>query len=218
MANQTDEVKNDIISRLMRRELLPGDPVDEAGMQERLGISGTPIREALIALEAAGTVERRRRGGAIVSRISFEDLIKYNEVLAEVEAAIAGLASQRISPSQAEALQQSTDACLDHVENHGNSAREYYDLNVAFHAAMGRACGNEFLKETALNLERKIYPYLAFRLDTPVERVRSAKEHVDICAAILGADAEKARDLMRKHVLFSNETALTIMNSAKRSA
>ena len=218
MANQTEEVKDDIISRLMRRELLPGDPVDEAGIQKRLGISGTPVREALIALEGDGTVERRRRGGAIVARISFEDLIKYNEVLAEVEGAIAALASQRISRSQAEALKRSGDACLDHVENRENSAAEYYQLNVEFHAALGRACGNEYLRETALNLERKIYPYLSFRLDAPAERVRSAREHVDICSAILKADATKARDLMRKHVLFSNETALTIMNSVKRSA
>ena len=218
MATQTDEVKNDIISRLMSRSLLPGDPVDESGIQERLGISGTPVREALIALESEGTVERRRRGGAIVARVGFEDLIKYNEVLAEIAGAIAALASRRINPSEAKALQQTTDACLNHVENHENSASEFHELNVAFHLALGRACGNEFLYQTALDLERKIFPYLAFRLDAPAERVRSANELVGICSAILSSDTENARDLMRNHVLFSNETALTIMNSAKRSS
>ena len=218
MTSQTEEVKNDIISRLISRELLPGDPVDESGIQERLGISATPVREALIALDADGVVERRRRGGAIVTQVGFEDLIKYNEALAEVEGAIAAHASERISPTQATALQKVTDACLEYVANPGHTAKEYNKLNVAFHAALSSASGNEFLQETARKLERKIYPYLAFRLDLPAERVRSANEHKDVCAAVLSGDGAKARDLMRRHVMFSNDTALTILNFAKRSS
>ena len=216
MGTHSDLVKNDIFNRLEQRKLLPGDPVDEKDMQKRLSISATPMREALINLEAQGIVERRRRGGAIISELDLEGMLKSCEALSEMDGSMAALASLRINPKQAKVLREKAQATMDIAWNLRSG--DFYRANQEFHLAIGKASGNELLLDYTLRVGRRIFPYLSLRQEPSDERKTAAKEHVGVCEAILDSNPQRARHLMVKHNDFPRSVALTLMNAARSSS
>jgi len=218
MARQADAVRNHILERVMSRQLLPGDQIDEAELREALQLSATPIREALIALETAGVIERRPRGGARITALDLEGLVKMIEVLAETEASVAYRAARRINSRQAEALDRAARDCLDFAESGGRNGGSYYDLNLAFHRAVLAAAGNQYLEAAVHQLASRLVGYLAARHRLPGEPLRSARDHLRIRDAILDADADRARALMLGHVSFSDSLALDVMNVMRDGA
>lgn len=209
MGAQADQVRKDITNRVLSRELMPGNQVNEDDLRQRLSLSGTPVREALISLEALGVVQRRPRSGAFITSLDLEDLMKMIEVLAETEGAIAYRAARRINKEQAAVLERTSAACLDF-----NPDREdYYDLNLDFHRAMIAAAGNEFLEDAVYKIGTRLVGYLAARHTLPGEPERSAKDHAEICAAVLDHNGDKARDLMISHDSFTDTIALDVINA-----
>lgn len=213
MGAQADQVRDDILGRVQLRELMPGDRIDEVDLRVRLRLSSTPIREALISLDAMGIVQRIPRGGARIMSLDLEGLMKMIEVLAEVEAAIAYRAARRISVPQADTLRRTVQACIDHADTENQPRDSYYDVNLAFHMALTNAAGNEYLKETVFHVGNRLIGYLSARHCLPGEPQRSARDHVNICDAILATDGDLARELMLQHVVFSDTLALDVMNS-----
>lgn len=213
MGQQASQVRQDILDRVLTRRLLPGDRVDEDDIRDRLGLSGTPIREALISLETSGVIERRPRHGAYIAALDLEGLIKSVELLAETEAAVAFRAAQRINPHQAAELQTAAHDCLSFVQNPAQFSSEYYDLNMRFHRALIAAAGNEYLEHAVFQVSSRLIAYLACRHTLPGEPERSANEHLAIMKAVLDSDGNTARELMIKHVTFSDTRALDVLNT-----
>ncbi len=209
MGAQAEQVRDDILSRVLTRALMPGDHVDEADLRDRLALSGTPVREALIALEAEGVIERKPRSGAYVTSLSLEDLMKMIEVLGEIEGAVAFRAARRINTAQARVLRTASQTCLAFKPGEGV---DYYDLNLKFHRAMIAAAGNEFMERAVYQTATRLVGYLATRHSLPGEPERSAQEHARICAAVLDHDGASARELMIAHVGFTDTLALDVIN------
>ncbi|MDQ2092224.1 GntR family transcriptional regulator [Marimonas arenosa] len=212
MGAQADQVRHDILSRVLSRDLMPGDRIDEADLRDRLHLSGTPVREALISLEATGVIERRPRGGARIMSLDLEGLMKMIEVQAETEGAVAFRAARRITPDQATRLQAATRACLDFAPSPRPGNDDYFDLNLAFHRALIDAAGNEFLEQAVFQTANRLVGYLAARHALPGEPGRSAQDHDAICRAVLDHDGDTARILMIAHVSFSDAMALDVIN------
>ena len=212
MGAQADQVRDDIVMRVQARHLLPGDRIDETDLRDRLAVSATPIREALIALEAVGVIERRPRDGARIASLDAEGLMKMIEVLAEAEGALAYRAARRISAAQAERLRAAARACLDAT----GPQPAYYDLNLAFHRCIMEAAGNEHLTQMALGAGNRLIGYLAARHALPDAQARSARDHEAIATAILDAAGDTARGLMIAHVSFSDTMALDVINALRR--
>lgn len=215
MGLQADQVRKDILDRVMERRLLPGDAIDESDLRDRLGLSSTPIREAFIALEATGVVHRPPRGGARIAAFDLEGLVKAVETLAEIEGAVAFRAARRINAAQAKALQAAALACSAAAGDDGFAQSGYYNLNLRFHEAMIAASGNEALGGMLLQLGVRLIAYLSARHDLPGEMQRSAADHARICAAVLDGQADEARALMVAHVLFGDTMALDVLNRVK---
>jgi DNA-binding GntR family transcriptional regulator len=215
MGLQADQVRKDILDRMLERRLLPGDVIDEAELRDRLSLSATPIREAFIALEATGVVHRPPRGGARVAAFDLEGLVKAVETLAELEGAVAYRAARRISAAQADALRAASDACLQAAAAPVQDAAVYYDLNIGFHRAMIAAAGNETLGAILVQLGNRLVAYLAARHALPGEIRRSAEDHARIVAVVLDSQAEKARTMMMDHVLFQDTVALDVLNRVR---
>ena len=212
MGAQADQVRDDILGRVLSRSLLPDDAIDEADLRDRLGLSGTPIREALISLEATGVIRRVPRGGARVMSLSLEQLMKMVEVLAEAEGAAAYRAARRINAAQAQRLRAAVQACLDNAEGRGKAGISYYDVNLQFHTVVLEATGNEYLQQAVFGTANRLIGYLSTRHDLPGEPLRSARDHAAIAQAILDADGDRARQLMTDHVTFSDTLALDTFN------
>jgi DNA-binding GntR family transcriptional regulator len=215
MGTQADQVRDDIIGRVLARNLMPGDRIDEADLRERLQLSGTPVREALISLEASGVIQRRPRDGARITALNLEGLIKMVEALAEAEGAVAYRAARRINSEQARLLARATEACEAFAENGGPAQGSYFDLNLAFHRALIAAAGNEYLEQAVYHHANRLIGYLSARHDLPGEPLRSARDHRVICDAVLAAEGDRARSEMIRHVNFSDATALDVMNTLR---
>jgi DNA-binding GntR family transcriptional regulator len=187
----------------LREELLaghlgPGSPIVEGDWAERLGLSVTPVREALRRLEAQGLVVRRRHRDVRVrsfSPLEAQSLYEYRAVL---ESTAAGLAATRAGPDTADRLHSLLRA-LEEAWRAGSPLELH---NNAFHVALGELSGNPFLAY-ALHDVWLMVPVLraaawARFSERPGETVA---EHRAIADAILAGDAPEAARRAREHSL-----------------
>ena len=97
MAGQSDTVINAILNDIESGKLNPGDSIGEPELADRLEVSRTPLREAMIQLETAGLITRLPRKGAVVFKPTLEEFLAILEVHAKLEGQAAGLAARRLS-------------------------------------------------------------------------------------------------------------------------
>lgn len=212
MAGQTESIIHMILAWIDGGRLNPGDVIDEAELVRCTGASRTPLREALLKLEATGLVRRVPRKGAVVFKPSLTEFLAILEVHARLEGQAAGLAARRISVSEAERLEAAVAACEEHAASSGDSHPDaYYQLNLGFHEAVGLAAGNPFLLDMIKSNARKLLAYYRARYRYPGAIASSAAEHRRIAERITARDAEGAEKLMISHVQFDQVTAMDLL-------
>ena len=214
MASQSRMVIETILSKIDAGTLNPGDVIAEDALIVELEISRTPLREALLQLEAGGLVTRQPRKGVVVFRPTLEEFLAILEVHAKLEGQAAGLAARRLSPARATGLRAIVDACAAHHAQHGDGhPNAYYQLNLDFHRAVGEASGNPFLLEMIKANARKLMAYYRARYRTVGAIKASALEHAAIAEAILNRQSAEAEELMTRHVQFDHVTAMDLLAS-----
>ncbi len=211
MNNQTEFILNQILEDIDRGTLNPGDLLDEQAMIGRFEVSRTPVREAILKLEAIGIVTRRSRKGATVFKPNLADFLAILEVHAKMEGQAAGLAARRLSRDHAHTLEQSVVDCERHLAEHGEALPDrYFQCNLRFHAAVGAASGNEFLLDAIKSNARKLLAYYRARYRYKGAISRSAHEHRAIATLIVDRDAA-AESMMAEHVQFDSVTAMDLL-------
>lgn len=214
MGAQSQTVIDTILARIDAGSLHPGDVIAEEALMSEMGVSRTPLREALLQLEAHGLVTRQPRKGVVVFRPTLEEFLAILEVHAKLEGQAAGLAARRLSPARADALRGIVDACAAHHAAHGDGEPDaYYQLNLDFHRAVGEAAGNPFLLEMIKANARKLMAYYRARYRTVGAIGASAQEHAVIAQAILDRRSDEAEALMTRHVQFDHVTAMDLLAS-----
>lgn len=192
--------------------LNPGDVIDEQPLVEEFGVSRTPVREALLQLEAMGLIRRLPRKGAVVFRPTLEEFLAILEVHAKLEGQAAGLAARRLSKSGAVYLEQAVKACENHSAMFGDADPDgYYQLNLRFHEAVAITAGNPFLTEMIKTNARKLLAYYRARYRYAGAIRTSAEEHRQILTLILARDAVASEALMQRHVQFDQVTAMDLL-------
>ncbi|SDT95793.1 GntR family transcriptional regulator [Stappia sp. ES.058] len=181
----------------------PGTRLDEVSLAKRFSVSRTPIREALIELSASGLVEIRPRRGAFVREIGIPRLIEMFEVMAELEAMCARLATRRMDGSERAALLEAHERCA--AAAGAGDPDAYYIANEDFHDAIYRGSGNGFLEERARDLKNRLKPYRRLQLRVRNRVGNSLAEHQALVDAIQAGDAETASAVLRSHILIQGE-------------
>jgi len=184
-------------------ELAPGQHLDETELGKQLGVSRTPIREALIQLTSMGLVETRPRRGAIVAQIDAGQLVEMFEVMAELEAMAGRLAARRMSAAEHMRLLEVHEACRRARDD--ADPDQYYYRNEEFHTLIYEGSHNTFLAEQARNIHRRIAPYRRLQLRVRGRIGASFDEHDDVVRAILAGDGDKTAELLRNHVLVQGD-------------
>ena len=214
MAGQTDTVVEDILIAIDNGELRPGDPIDEAALAARHGVSRTPLREALIRLETMGVIVRHARKGATLFRPSLEEFLSILEVHAQLEAYAAGLAARRMTGALAEEFEEIVAACETHAAQYGSTRpEEYYMLNLRFHEIIARAAGNPYLTDLIKTNARKLMAYYRLRYRYPGSAEASAREHRQMAELILSHDRAGAQKAMEAHFNYDRETVMDLLSS-----
>lgn len=212
MAGQTETLICTLMDWIDLGHLNPGDVIDETALVARFGVSRTPVREAVLQLEAMGLVRRLPRKGATVFRPTLEEFLAILEVNAKLEGQAAGLAARRLSNTWAEALETSVQACETFAASKGDSDPDfYYQLNLRFHECVALAAGNPFLTEMIKTNARKLLAYFRARYRYAGAIAASAREHRAIATLIFARDSEAAEAMMQWHVQFDQVTAMDLL-------
>lgn len=212
MAGQTEQVFNAVLEDIDAGRLNPGDVVDEAALGARHGVSRTPVREAMIQLEATGLIRRLPRKGAVLFKPTLEEFLSILEVHAKLEGQAAGLAARRMSGARQADLDRAVIACEVHAAEKGDAdPAAYYQLNLRFHEAVALAAGNPFLVEMIKTNARKLMAYYRARYRYPGSIVISAREHRQIATLIAAHRADEAEAAMIAHVQFDRVTVMDLL-------
>lgn len=193
-----DQVYVAIRERIRDGRLARGSRVHQEDLATELGISRTPVREALRRLAAEGLVEMRTNRGARVADVSRGGIRAPYEARLVVEPGAARLAAQRRLPEPMARMRAALEAQRRAIPD----IRASFEANREFHIALVAASGNEFLLDFVdrlwvARIGEAIYESQA---ETP-ERMRlDADEHEQILAAIMAGDARAAETLTRRHI------------------
>jgi DNA-binding GntR family transcriptional regulator len=211
MIGQTAPLVSTLLSWIDLGRLNPGDVIEEALLVAEFGVSRTPVREALLQLEAMGLIRRLPRKGAVVFRPTLEEFLAILEVHARLEAQAAGLAARRLSKSGAAALEATVEACEAHAMRGDADPDGYYQLNLAFHATVADAAGNAFLTDLIKTNARKLLAYYRARYRYAGSIAASAREHRALAGLITSGDTASAEAMMQRHVQFDQVTAMDLL-------
>jgi DNA-binding GntR family transcriptional regulator len=199
----TSKLRQELEDDIVDGRLLPGTKLDETTLAKRFEVSRTPIREALLQLDAVGLVEIRPRRGAVVSAPSMRSVIEMFETMAELEAACGRLAARRITAEDEAAIRAAHEACSAAASMNDQNA--YYEENAIFHNAIYAASHNSFLAEQAAILHKRLAPLRRLQLRSRDRMVHSLAEHQGILEAVLNGDGELTARLLREHITIQGE-------------
>jgi len=172
--------------------------LDERRLSAELGVSRTPIREAMTLLEQEGFVRTRPRRGIFVVRKTKREIIEMITVMAALEGMAARLAAERASAADLAELHRLMDEFRG-----GNDRRvdEYSDANIAFHQAILRMSGCALLSEMTENLFIHMRAIRKITIHQENRAARSIVDHLRIIAALEARDPELVERLARDHTL-----------------
>lgn len=193
-----DVVFKTLRQAILKGELKPGERLMEIAIADRLGVSRTPVREALKKLESEGLVVNIPRRGAQVANITEKDLNDVLELRMNLENLAIDKACGLIKDEELERLHQAAKRFLKILEN--GDLTELAAADVAFHEIIYRTSGNLRLLEMLNNLREVIYRYRIEYLKDEETRSVLAKEHWEIYEAIRQRDAKKAKEIMYLHL------------------
>jgi DNA-binding GntR family transcriptional regulator len=173
--------------------------LDERQMAEQLGISRTPIREALARLEQEGFVEIAPRRGVYIKRKSLDEILEMITVWAALESMAARLACAHAGDAEIARLRQiGTQFTKDNAKAH---LGEYSEANIEFHLCVLGLSKCRMLEDIAEGLFTHLKAVRRKALRDSSRADRSVVDHMNIIEAIEGRDAELACALVREHTL-----------------
>ena len=193
-----DVVFNTLRRAILKGELKPGERLMEIALAERLGVSRTPIREAMRKLELEGLVVMVPRKGAQVANITEKDLNDVLEVRIALENMAIEKACARMKQEEMKALLQAADAFQDIIET--GSLEELADADEDFHEQIYKAAGNKRLLQVLSNLREQIYRYRIEYLKDEKTREQLVSEHQEMAKAIQARDIRRAQELSYEHL------------------
>ena len=193
-----DVVFNTLRRAILKGDLKPGERLMEIALAEKLGVSRTPIREAIRKLELEGLVVMAPRKGAKVASITERDLNDVLEVRKGMEELAIRLACERITPEELEELDKVEQRFLSLTEN--GDLTELAEMDVAFHDIIYKATNNNRLVQLLSNLREQMYRYRIEYLKDIAVRRTLAQEHRAICEALRKKDKESALKYVYVHV------------------
>ncbi|MEJ0016356.1 MAG: GntR family transcriptional regulator [Acetobacteraceae bacterium] len=172
--------------------------LDERQLSEDLGVSRTPIREALSVLEQEGFVRSVPRRGLIVVRKSKRDVVEMITVWAAIESMAARLATPRVTAAELADLHALVDVFQ---EDPSEQLNEYSRANMAFHGTIIRLGGVELMTSLTDNLFIHMRAVRAVTMTQDNRAQRSIADHRAIIAALKQRDADLAERLVREHTM-----------------
>jgi DNA-binding GntR family transcriptional regulator len=190
-----EDVAERLRQRIFARELEPGEWIDELKIAAELGISRTPLREALKVLAVEGLVEMKPRRGAYVAETSREDVTHVYHLLALLESDAAAEVARNATDAQLAELQ----ALHDRLERQAKQRDAFFATNEAFHLKLLEIAGNRWRRQIVTDLRKIMKINRHHSLFRQGRLEDSLAEHRLMMSALLARDGRRAARLMKEH-------------------
>jgi DNA-binding GntR family transcriptional regulator len=218
--NQPDDLKNNA-TRLRRvtayerlkdaiqnAALEPGEPLTETRLSELLGISRTPVREALQQLAQEGLVQVIPGRAITVAEQSVQDVLDVVHLRGLLEPELVRLATEVASHREIEQLKRAVAEMQVAIETRDHTAWSRADS--VFHQVLGDACPNQLLCEVVLQMRNRVHQIANIDSQTnPARLAECTDEHVEIVEAMAARDSTAAEEAMRGHIDKLRESLLS---------
>lgn len=193
-----DVVFNALRKAILRGELVPGQRLMEIQLAEKMGVSRTPVREAIRKLELEGLVIMVPRKGAEVAHISGKNLRDVLEVRRALEELAGELACKRMTEEEFKELEKANHRFTSMLGS--DDITEIAQADETFHAMIYQATENERLIQMVNHLREQMYRYRIEHIKDRSQRKLLVQEHQEIMRALAVRDVEATRRTIRNHI------------------
>ena len=209
---QGQAVYRQLLELISTGRLLPGTRLRETELSESLGVSRTPIREAVRLLEADGLVDHLPRQGATVSSLSYAEIMELYEMRAVLESTAARFAARAASDIELDELTRLNEEFADAADDSHRAA----ELNRRFHLVLQDAAKNRFLLKSIVTLQKAMLILGPTTLMVGDRAVEAAVEHRRILDALRARDGARAEAEMRRHIEAAHRVRLVTLGDRQR--
>ena len=191
-----EQLEYDILSGKYAR----GETLSEMRLSTELGVSRTPVREAIRRLEQENILEESGRGMVVVG-ITKEDLMDMYEIRLQVESMAARRAAQNISDSELQEMREILDLQRYYAEKNGaDSSDQIRNLDSRFHDLLYRSSGSRSYYQVLHSLHKKVTKYRMASVSKHTRALKSIEEHAAIYEALAAHDADRAGAAAVRHM------------------
>lgn len=209
----SDKAYHTLRDEIMNWQLRPGSMLAEVEQSTRLGVSRTPLREALSRLTADGLVAQQAGRGLVVTDVSVENIHELFEVRRALEVQAARLAAVRGDVAVFEALEAEFLAVPALLESNDPGRHAYYDLVERLDNALDQAVGNPYLVGALRGLRTHLLRLRRLAKDDVARLKAAASEHLLIVQAIVARDPDLAEHATHVHLHHALQNALATTQS-----
>ena len=208
----------EVVSETLREAIVsgvlkPGERLMEIQLAEELGVSRTPVREAIRKLELEGFVIMIPRRGTYVADLSIKDINEVFEIRTALDVLAAGLAAERITDEELELMERILVQIGEYVDK--NELEPIVELDSQFHDILYRACRNDRLVGIINNLREQFTRFRTISMAFPGRIQNTLEEHSRLVEAIASRNVDLAQQLAREHMENSEQTLLMDMNKRR---
>jgi len=204
---------NSLREAIIIGELRPGERLMEVQLAEKMGVSRTPVREAIRKLELEGLVDMIPRKGAHVAELSVKDIMDVLEVRASLDGLATALAAERITDDELKELKFINGQFSSYIEKENLNGSIKKDAE--FHDIIYRASRNDKLQVILNNLREQVQRFRVIYLKDYSSSKNLIKEHNDIFDAVSARTIESARSFAKTHILNQEATILSSIKTQK---
>jgi DNA-binding GntR family transcriptional regulator len=187
----------------------PGDRIREEDVAQSLGVSRTPVREALQQLQARRLVEMAPGRGIIVVKLSIQQVMELYAMREVLEGAAARFAAQYALPAEVSIMEE----LLIEFEAAANQPEQLAEINEALHRTIYEAARNRYMHEALNNLEDALSLLQNTTFSLPERHESASREHREIVTAIGSRDSDTAESASRNHIREAQRVRLRMLTS-----
>lgn len=177
-----EQVYDYLREQMRKGKILPGSEIDMQETSRQLGVSKTPLRDALLQLEMEGFVTIFPRSGVVVNILSRQDIKDYYEIIGALESTALLLAFERIRERETKSMENQVKG-MERALN-ANNFDAYYEKNLRFHNIYLDLCGNENLIKIVRTLKKRLYDFPRQKGFVKEWEIASIAEHRELVKLI----------------------------------
>lgn len=200
-----EQVYQYLRTEMLNGRIIPGEYIRLNEMSERLGISKTPLRDAIIQLECEGFVTILPRRGVVMNRLSLQDVKDAYDIVGAIEASVLVDVCSRFTDERLDAMTAINGSMKEMIERDDFDDRyaDFFGLNLAFHDHFLDLSDNRQVKRIVIPFKQRLYDFPRRRYIREWER-QNCREHDELIDLIHAGDGKAAADLLQnRHWSFS---------------